>query len=251
MAPESTFRTPNPVVAFLGIAAAFVVVPAVFVAVLYCRGPVNEVEQRRAKQRLEIRQKLETEAAEKLTSEGWVDKAKGTVHITIGQAMTMVVAELSAKKPKPSAVKVEPLMPMPVADPASKEPPPAALPSAPQGADTIHFPIPAVVAPATPAPAAPASAPAPTPAPKPTEAPAAPAPTPAAPAPTPAAPAPAPAAPAPAAPEKPVEPAAAPAPAPAPVPVPPPAPAPAPAIPPETPAAPSASNPTENPETAK
>ena len=156
MASESPNRTPNGIVVFLGSAAAFVVIAAVFSGALAKKEPGNEVEQKRAQQRYETRIKLETESLEKLNSEGWVDKAKGTVHVSIAEAMTLVVADLSAKKPAPSSVKVEAPLPMPVIDPNSTEPPPAALPSAPQGADTIRFALPA----AAPAPVAPAAAPA-------------------------------------------------------------------------------------------
>lgn len=210
MASETSTRTPNTFLVFLGIAAAFVVVAAIFAASLAVNPPVNEVEHKRAAQRTETRARLDAEAQEKLNSLGWADKAKGTVHVPIATAMTMVVAELTAKKPAPSSVKVEAPLPMPVADPKSAEPPPAALPSSPQGADTIRF--------APPAEAAPAPAPAPAPA----------VPPPAAPAPEkPAEPAPAPPVPPPAAPapEKPPEPAPIP-PAPAPEP---------PAVPPTTP----------------
>ena len=195
MASESPNRTPNGIVVFLGSAAAFVVIAALFVGALAKKKPGNEVEHKRAAQRVETRTKLEAEALAKLNSEGWVDKAKGTVHVSIADAMTLIVADLSAKKPAPSSVKVEAPLPMPVIDPNSTEPPPAALPSAPQGADTIRFALPA----AAPAPVAPVAAPT--------------APAPAAPAPEkPAEPAAAPAAPAvpPApAPEKPADPAAA------------------------------------------
>ena len=183
MASETPTRTPNSFVVFLGIAAAFVVVAAVFAASLAASKPVNEVEQKRAAQRLETRAKLDAEALEKLNSLGWADKAKGTVHVPIATAMSMVVAELTAKKPAPSSVKVEAPLPMPVADPKSAEPPQAAFPSAPQGADTIRFALPvAVETPATPAPAAPVPAPA-APAP---EKPAEPTPAPAVPPPAPA-----------------------------------------------------------------
>ncbi len=192
MASESPNRTPNGFVVFLGSAAAFVVVAAIFIFALGAKKPANEVEQKRAAQRVETRTKLETEALEKLNSEGWVDKAKGTVHVSIADAMTLTVADLSAKKPAPSSVKVEASLPMPVSDPNATEPPPAALPSAPQGADTIRFAMPA----AAPAPAVPAV---PTPA-----VPAAPEKA-AEPAPVPAAPAPA--KPADPAPEKPADPA--------------------------------------------
>ena len=176
MASESTNRTPNGIVVVLGSAAAFVIVAAIFVIPLAWKKPVNEVENKRAAQRYETRAKLEAEAQEKLNSTGWVDKAKGTVHVPIAEAMTMIVAELTAKKPAPSSVKVEAPLPMPVADPASNEPPPAALPSAPQGADTARFTPPAAAAPAPaapapavekpaapPAPAAPANPPPPAP----------------------------------------------------------------------------------------
>ena len=211
MASESSNRTPNGFVVVLGSAAAFVVIAAIFAGALAKKKPGNEVEQKRAAQRYEARTKLETEALEKLNSEGWVDKAKGTVHVSIAEAMTLIVADLSAKKPAPSSVKVEAPLPMPVIDPNSTEPPPPALPSAPQGADTIRFGLPAAapapVVPAAAAPAAPPAGPAP-------EKPAEPAPAPAPPAvPPPSAPAsakpadPAPAKPADPAPEKPADPA--------------------------------------------
>ena len=218
MASESPNRTPNGIVVVLGSAAAFVVIAAIFAGALAKKKPGNEVEQKRAAQRVEARTKLETDALEKLNSEGWVDKAKGIVHVSIAEAMTLIVADLSAKKPAPSSVKVEAPLPMPVIDPNATESTPAALPSAPQGADTIRFAMPAAPVPAV-APAAPAPV-------KPVE-----------PVPVPAAPAP----------EKPAEPADAAAGKP-PLPV-------APAKPvdpaPEKPADPAPAKPTENPEPAK
>ena len=240
MASENSTRTPNAFLVFLGTAAAFGVVAVVFGGALAWKKPVDEVEAKRAALRLEARTKLDAEAQAKLDSLGWVDKAQGTAHVPIADAMKLVVADLRAKKPAPSQVKVEAPLPMPVADPNSAEPPPAALPSAPQGADTVRFPLsaaaeaPAVPAPVAPAPAAPAP---PVPAPEKPAEPVAPPAVPPAPAPAPEKPAePAPVPP-PAAPEKPAEPAPAP-------PVPPPAPTP------EPPAAPPA-NPTDNPEPTK
>ena len=166
MASESPNRTPNGIVVFLSSAAVLIVIAALFVFALGTKKPANEVEQKRAAQRVETRAKLEAEALEKLNSEGWVDKAKGTVHVSIADAMTLIVADLSAKKPAPSSVKVEAPLPMPVADPSSTEPPPAALPSAPQGADTIRFAMPAAAPAPVAVPAAPEKAvePAPVPA---------------------------------------------------------------------------------------
>jgi hypothetical protein len=255
MASENSTRTPNTLVVFLGTAAAFAVVAVVFGSTLAWKKPVDEVEAKRAAQRLATRAKLDTEAQARLDSLGWVDKAKGTVHVPIADGMKMVAADLRAKKPAPSSVKVEAPLPMPLADPKSAEPPPAALPSAPQGADTVRFPTPDAPAAPPPPPAAPAPAPAPA---KPAEPPPAPAipaaqvpekpaePVPAQPAePAPTQPVPTPAPPTPA--EKPAEP------APVPAPEKPAEPAPAPAVPPpaqEQPAAPPA-NPPANPEPSK
>lgn len=260
MASESP-RTVNGFLVFVGSVAAFVGVAVVGIVILGLNRPsAPTVEDQRAKSRREAAEKLEHEAQEKLTAAGWADKAKGLAHVPVADAFPIVAKELSAKKPAPSQVKIDPLLPMPVVDPNATEPAPPALTSAPQGADTIRFAPPATPAPAPapapeaapaaqPAPAAPAPAPAAAPPPaapeKLTPMPAAPIPVPApvapapAPAPAPATPPPPAAAPAPApVPPAPAPEAAKPAPEPAPAPaVPAPAPAPAP-----TPAAPEASS---------
>jgi hypothetical protein len=263
MASESTARTTHGFLSFLGVLFALGAVLILSITVLALSGaPSDTLEQRRAANRTEVRTRLEKEAQDKLASEGWVDKAKGLVHISIKEAIPLAAVELRGKKPAPSQVKVEPpLLPV-VMPPDSKEPPPPLLPSAPQGAETIRF-----VPPATPepAPSAPAQAPAATPAPAPVPVPA-PAPAPAPESKPPAAPVPAaPPGPAPAPENKPgTPPAPAPAPAPAPVPAPPPenkpepAPAPVPTdkkegtdTPASAPARPPLINPTENPAPTK
>jgi len=200
MASESSNRTSNGFLTFVGVAVVLVAVTVVAVGALAITGLGGEtLEQKRAALRIEVRTRLEKEAQDKLTSEGWVDKAKGLVHVSITDAIPLAVAELRSKKPAPSQIKVEPSLPVFVPDPKSTEPPPPALPSAPQGADLIRF-----TPPSTPAPAA--GAPAPVPAPAKPAAPPAPAPVPA-PVPPPPAPeskpAPPPAAPAPEAPARP------------------------------------------------
>ena len=255
MAPESSARTPNGFLGFLGVTVALGAVAILSVGSLALSGRTDEtLEHKRAANRYEIRNRLEKEAQENLTSEGWADKAKGLVHISIADAIPLAVAELRNKKPAPSQIKVEPPMMPVVMPPDSKEPAPPLLPSSPQGADTMRFvplPTPEPAAPAAPAPAAPgAPAAAPTAPAVPAAAPAAPAPAPAAPAPAPEKPAPAPAVPAPApAPVPAARPATPPAPAPAPAPAPEskpapapaPAPAAAPAATPEAPARPPSS----------
>jgi hypothetical protein len=142
-----------------------------------CSGPRQTVDDQRAAARKTKLADLSKADAERLTTVGWIDQAKGIVHLPIEDAKKLVLAELRAKKPVASQVKVEPPLPMPPPfDPAAAEPPPPALPSAPQGADTLRFgPTPApvpVAPPATPqaapapgaSPAAPAPATSPTPA---------------------------------------------------------------------------------------
>lgn len=147
-------RTPNAFLVFLGAAAAIGVV-IIIVGGLVARRPAraDDVELRRAKQRMEAREKLDKAADEQLTTADWVDKAKGVVRLPVEDAIKLVATELAGKKPAPSQVKVDPPLPMPPPyDPNSKEPPIAPLTSSPQGADTIRFDPPA--APPAPPPAA-------------------------------------------------------------------------------------------------
>jgi hypothetical protein len=102
----------------------------------------QDLDLKRAAARIAVREKLDKETAALLTTEGWVDKAKGVVRVPVTDVYTATIAELAAKKPAPSQIKVEPPLPMPVIDPKATEPPPPALPSAPQGADTIRFAAP-------------------------------------------------------------------------------------------------------------
>ena len=166
MATDSTTRNPNRLAVFLGIGAVLVAIPVVFVGFLGAEKAPDAVDLRRAAERLANRTKLDEAAEKQLTTFGWVDKAKGTVHLPISDAIALTVRDLSAKKPTASAVKVDAILPMPVADPKSPDPAPSALPSSPQGADTVRFlppPTPATpaasvppVAPTNPSPANPA-----------------------------------------------------------------------------------------------
>src|SRR4051812_5555231 len=135
-------RTPNGFLVFLGSLAAVLIVMVIFTVSIATGNKPGDLDKKRADQRLAIRAKAETDAHEFLAGEGWVDKPKGIVHVPVDSVLAATAKELTAKKPAPSQVKVEPPLPMPVIDPASTEPPPFALPSAPQGADTIHFTAP-------------------------------------------------------------------------------------------------------------
>src|SRR4051794_22996677 len=121
MATESTQRNSNGFLGFLGVFVLLFAVAIVSVALLAFSGKSGQtVEQRRAAARVAVRERLEKEAQEKLNSEGWADKAKGLVHVSIADAIPMAVTELRSKKPAPSQIKVEAPLPVFVPDPNSK-----------------------------------------------------------------------------------------------------------------------------------
>jgi hypothetical protein len=149
---DSEARKPNGFLVFLGTAVALTAVIVIVGGLVSRRPKIETVDAKRAQQRIETREKLEKAAHEQLTTADWVDKAKGVVRLPVEDAIKVVATELAAKKPAPSQVKVDAPLPMPPPyDPNSKEPPISALPSAPQGADTIHFDAPPAPPAATPA----------------------------------------------------------------------------------------------------
>jgi hypothetical protein len=135
-------RTSNAFLVFLGSVAALVLVGGILIWRIAAGPKPQDLDVKRATARVAVREKLDQEAVALLTTEGWADKAKGIVRVPVASVYPAMVAELKAKKPAPSQIKVEPPLPMPVIDPKSAEPPPSALPSAPQGADTIRFALP-------------------------------------------------------------------------------------------------------------
>lgn len=138
----------------------FVIFALLIVGVTRWAGQSQGLNDPRAEGRLKVREEQAKDDHEKLTTAGWVDQAKGIVRLPIADAKRLVLADLKAKKPAPSSVPIEPLLPMPVLDPNAAEPPPSPLPSAPQGSDTLSLaaltarpPESAPVVPGTPAPA--------------------------------------------------------------------------------------------------
>jgi hypothetical protein len=146
---------PSSLLTFVWALFFFLLFAVVVMLWVRCSGPRQTVDDQRANARKTKLADLRKADAERLTTAGWIDQAKGIVHLPIEDAKKLVLAELRGKKPVASQVKVEPPLPMPPPfDPAAAEPPPPPLPSAPQGADTMHFgptPSPAVAAPAAPA----------------------------------------------------------------------------------------------------
>jgi hypothetical protein len=132
-------RTSNAFLVFLGSVAALVLVGGILIWRIAAGPKPQDLDAKRAAARIAVREKLDQEASALLTTEGWVDKAKEIARVPVASVFAATATELTAKKPAPSQIKVEPPLPMPVIDPNSPEPPPPALPSAPQGADTIRF----------------------------------------------------------------------------------------------------------------
>lgn len=132
-------RTSNAFLVFLGSILALVLVAIILIWGIAAGEKPQDLEAKRAAARNTVREKLDQEFQAALTTAGWVDKAKGVVRVPVVSVYTATAADLKAKKPAASQVKVEPPLPMPVIDPKATEPPPPALPSAPQGADTIRF----------------------------------------------------------------------------------------------------------------
>jgi hypothetical protein len=164
MATSETIRPkPSGFLTFLWAIFFFFVFAILVLIWVRSSGARQTIDDNRAGTRQTRLAELEKADTEKLRATGWVDQNKGVVHIPIADAKRLVVAELRAKKPAASQVKVEPPLPMPPPpDPNAVEPPPPALPSAPQGADTVRFGPPLAPEGANPAaPAAPAGGSAP------------------------------------------------------------------------------------------
>jgi hypothetical protein len=140
MATESTRQQPSGISTLLWAVSFFFVFALIVVIWVRSSGAKEGYEDKRAAERLKIRQDLWTEADAKLATSAIVDQAKGIVRLPIADAKKAVIGDLKAKKTGPSQIKVDPWLPMPPPpDPNSKEPPTPALPSAPQGADTVRF----------------------------------------------------------------------------------------------------------------
>lgn len=91
--PRSVFST------WLGIVLLFAVF-GLFVLVVIGASPRGDhYEKQRAQARTERLKKAREETTKALTTYGWVDKAKGTAHLPITQAMHLTMMELSQKQP--------------------------------------------------------------------------------------------------------------------------------------------------------
>src|SRR4029077_7435097 len=93
----------------------------------------SDYEAQRAKARVEKLDKVRKEAADTLSSYGWVDKNKGIVHVPIERAMELTIGELATRKPTPAGpiATPEPVTPpAPAGAPADNRAPPSPATSA-------------------------------------------------------------------------------------------------------------------------
>src|SRR5436190_15410880 len=112
MATETTRHQPSGFGTFLWALCFFVIFVLVVVVFVRSAGTNEGYEDKRAAYRLKIKDDRAKDDHEKLTTAGWIDQAKGVVRVPIADAKKIAVAELKAKKPAPSAVKIEPPLPM-------------------------------------------------------------------------------------------------------------------------------------------
>jgi hypothetical protein len=150
MATNTSRRAPSGILTLLWALFFFFVFALLITLWVRCSGTSTDtVRDQRAAERASKRSELDKADNDLLNGAGVLDQAKGTAHIPLSEAKKLTLAELQGKKVTPSQLKIEPRLPMPPPhDPNSTEPPPMALPSAPQGADTMHFDAQLVEAPA-------------------------------------------------------------------------------------------------------
>ena len=140
MTTEDSRRQPSGFSTFLWAIFFFFIFALLVVIWIRGSGPKETYEDKRASERIAVREDAVKQAHEKLTTAAWVDQAKGVVRIPIVDAKKAVLAELKGKQAGPSQIKVDPWLPPAAApDPNSTEPPIPALTSAPQGAETVRF----------------------------------------------------------------------------------------------------------------
>ncbi len=102
---ESTRRqvqSPAPFSTWVGVVFLFVLFGLIVWAVVGPSPRGDDYEKARATKRMEKLKTLNEATKKQLSTYGWVDKAKGSVHIPIRRAMELAMAELSAKKPAPA-----------------------------------------------------------------------------------------------------------------------------------------------------
>ena len=119
---------------WLGVVCLFALFGAIVLAVIGPSPRGNNYEQSRTQKRVEKLKTLTEANAKQLSTYGWVDKNKGSVHLPIERAMELTVADLSAKQPAPA---------YPIATPEAQAASPAPAPSVqPRGSAKATSPSP-------------------------------------------------------------------------------------------------------------
>ncbi len=133
---NSSFKAPIGSVRYAAIAAGGLLVTLVGISSFVRSVPPSEdLDARRGDHRAAALLKLtvdEQVKIEKVTKPEWVNKEAGVARIPLDAAIDFTVVALSAKAPKASAVKVDPVL-APIGDSPN-------MPSSPSGAINIRFP---------------------------------------------------------------------------------------------------------------
>lgn len=84
---------------WLGVVLLFLLFGAIVLAVIGPSPRGDNYEKLRAEKRVEKLKALNDANTKQLSTYGWIDKNKGSVHLPIDRAIELTVADLSAKKP--------------------------------------------------------------------------------------------------------------------------------------------------------
>lgn len=103
--------------------------------------PAETIEDKRMKARVEKREALEKENADKLNRYAWKDPKTGAVQLPVTRAMELTITDLGNKPARASQVKVEEPYPVGLIPPPGADP--AVAPGPPPGTNPAGSPAPA------------------------------------------------------------------------------------------------------------
>lgn len=106
---------------WLGVVILFVLFGVIVLGVMGPSPRGDDYEKGRAQKRIEKLKALQEVNEKQLSTYGWIDKNKGSVHLPIDRAMELTITELAAKKPAPAYPIAAPTPPA-VANPSNAQP---------------------------------------------------------------------------------------------------------------------------------
>jgi len=126
-------RSRAPLSTWLGVVLLFALFGVIVLAIIGPSPRSSDYEETRAKKRMENLKNLREDAEKALNTYAWIDKNKGVVHIPIGRAMEVTIAQLAQQKPAAAGPIATPetqaASPAPAGSPQPSATQPAASPS--------------------------------------------------------------------------------------------------------------------------